>query len=76
MSGTNTSNKVAKTEFDSGWTVEALVDDDGHLNIWVKHADGTTIHDTDADLGDGVDGEDLGFRFTTSGIEDAYRNES
>lgn len=55
-----------------GWNVHILVDADGHLNIFVlnKHCD--TVHQVDADMGDG-EREALGMRFTTNKIEADYQ---
>lgn len=52
------------------WVVQLHQDEDGHLSVWIKHRDGTTIHDAQAG---GEYGEEADFQFTTEGIEDAYR---
>lgn len=53
----------------NGWLVDLLVDDDGHLNIFVKNEDGTTITEVETGQGDGENGEPLAFRVTTGRIE-------
>lgn len=48
------------------WDIQLHQDEDGHLSVWIKHSDGTTIHDAEAG---GEYGEEADFRFTTEGIE-------
>lgn len=52
------------------WDVQLHQDEDGHLSVWIKHKDGTIIHDAEAG---GEYGEEAEFRFTTEGISNAYR---
>ena len=55
----------------NNWTIESVVDTDGHLTIWIKHKDRTDIHALD------YDGSCEGWseRFTTVGIEQTYKAE-
>ncbi len=51
-----------------GWAVSMVVDDDKHLSIYVRNADGIPVEiDEDLDSGD-----EVGFRFTTEKIEGDY----
>lgn len=59
--------------FGHEWKVVISVDDDGMLGLFIKNIDESDIIDTDADLGNGKDGEELGIRFTTEDIEKEYR---
>jgi len=58
-----------------GWEVNVLVDEDGHLNIDVRHDDRTDVIDTGESPGAGEDEGALGFRLTTEGIEGAHSDE-
>lgn len=49
-----------------GWTVEAMVDRDGHLNLWLYHKDGSAIMECS---GDTCEDEQ---RYTTEDIEAAH----
>jgi hypothetical protein len=49
------------------WTVNAVVDSDGHLTLWLTHTDKTAIMMIEEDFGE-RDGE-CQLRFTTSNIE-------
>ena len=51
-----------------GWEVKALVDDDGHLNVFVSNAE-APVQGLDADLSDT---DTWGERFTTTYIENKY----
>jgi len=53
-----------------GWKVYAGVDEDGHLDIRVRHRDGTQVHDLAADIA--TDRGEWAERFTTSAIEAAH----
>ena len=53
-----------------GWVVKALVDDDGHLTVWVSHNDGTDVREIENGDPDGYQ-----IRLTTKGIEDAFQSE-
>lgn len=55
----------------NGWLVDLLVDDDGHLNVFVKNKDGTTVNEVETGQGDGKNGEPLAFRATTERIENS-----
>ncbi len=57
-------------ELAGGWRIEAIVDEDNHLAIWLSNSDGTQVHDVGADIGD--ENEWAG-RFSTKGIEEKYR---
>jgi len=62
--------EVENTELSVGnWSVQLHQDEDGHLSVWVKHRDGTTIYDIEGAEYE----EEAEFEFTTQGIEDAYR---
>ncbi len=54
-----------------GWHIQALVDDDGHLTLVVKHEDGTKPFPLEADI---ENGEEWAERFSTPAIETAYEN--
>lgn len=56
----------------NGWHLSAIVDDDGHLNVYVTHDSGETIREIETGQGDGEFGEQLAFRMTTDGIELDY----
>ena len=51
-----------------GWTVNVLIDDDNHLNIYIENEDGTNINQIETGQGDGDDGDQLATRFTTDKI--------
>lgn len=57
-------------ELEKGWSVGLVVDDDGHLNVYVDHDDGSEIVEIDTGQGDG-DGEQYATRFTTEATERA-----
>ena len=57
-------------DFDGGWRVEVVVDEDNHLSIWLSNSDGTHVRECCADIAD--DYEDWAERFTTDGIEEKY----
>lgn len=54
-----------------GWHIEANVDDDGHLNLFVINEDGSDIIELENLSGDGHQ-EPYSLRFTTESIEDEY----
>lgn len=56
-------------EVNSSWTVKNIVDNDGHLNIYVSHADGSEVMDVGEDIGSEPE---WGCRLTTQKIEDDY----
>ena len=56
----------------NGWEVHVVGDDDGHLNIDVRHEDGTEVLDTGESPGAGQDFHAIGFRLTTMGIEQEH----
>ena len=58
----------------NGWNVGVLVDDDGHLNIYITCQDGSDIKAIDTGQGDGH-GEQLAYRLTTDRIEAIYIKE-
>ncbi len=62
-------NRTERIEID-GWNVAALVDDDGHLEVFVDNKDGSQVFALDADIGN--DGSVFGERFTTQCIEDKH----
>ena len=66
-------NTVRKLNLIKGWQVELLVDEDGHLEVYVKNSDGTDVHSTDADISED---DCWGERFTTQKIEDDYNNKA
>jgi len=51
------------------WHVQVVVDNDGHLNIYIENEDGTEIKEVETTQGDG---ESLALRFTTRGLEERY----
>lgn len=59
-----------------GWEVEAVVDDDGHLNIYIEHTgakdSGESIEQIETTQGSGKDGEQYALRFTTDWVERKY----
>ena len=56
------------------WVVHLISDDDGHLNIYAAHTDGSQAEEVDC--GDiGAYGE-IGFRVTTHNIEETYKKEN
>jgi len=56
-----------------GWCVRVLVDDDGHLNVYLSNGDGTQVHDVGEDLScDDEGNHEWGARFTTDGIEENH----
>jgi len=58
-----------------GWEVHIVVDDDDHLNIDARHDDGTEVYDTGQCPGAGEDEGAIGYRLTTVGIEQKYKQE-
>ena len=57
---------------DAGWQVEVLVDEDGHLNLYVTNRDCVNVDEVDTGQGDGR-GEQYALRCTTSAIEKRHR---
>lgn len=55
------------------WTVHSIVDDDGHLSVYITHSDSTPIYTVDEDIS--VSDIEWAARFTTEGIEDIYRED-
>jgi len=51
-----------------GWSVELLVDDDGHLNVYIENDNDSTVNEVWTGQGDGQD-EQMALRFTTPTIE-------
>ena len=58
-----------------GWEAHIVVDDDNHLNIDVRNDDGTQVQDTGQCPGAGEDEGAIGYRLTTEGIEQKYKQE-
>ena len=54
----------------SGWHVGLHTDDDGHLNIYLTHEDGSQVNSLDMDIAS--DETEWGERFTTERIEEIY----
>lgn len=50
------------------WSLNTVVDRDGHLNLYVSHADGTEVIDIGEDLGSD---SEWGCRLTTQKVENA-----
>jgi hypothetical protein len=74
MSGKQEKPRQTETvQLAKGWSLQGLVDDDGHLNVYVTNSDGTDIIDVETGQGDGTDGDQLALRFTTQKIEDDDR---
>lgn len=53
------------------WQIQASVDDDGHLNLFVSHEDGSEILELNHDFG--LDDDEWGERFSTKTIEVPYK---
>lgn len=52
--------------------MECIVDDDGHLNVYIERDDLTeSVVEIESGQGDGI-GEQLALRFTTREIEQEY----
>ena len=67
--------KSTKFEMCDGWYVQIVVDDDGHLNMYLSNSDGTPVHDVGEDLScEYLNNPEWGARFTTDGIEKEYRD--
>jgi hypothetical protein len=63
-------------ELSNGWNVCAIVDDDGHLNVYIANSEGTSdIIEIETGQGDGENGEQYALRFTTEDIESAARED-
>ncbi len=56
-----------------GWEVLFLVDDDKHLNIYIKNSNSNEIYDIETGQGDGIN-EQMAVRFTTQKIEHDHNN--
>lgn len=55
--------------YSNGWDVEVIVDDDGHLNIYIERKeDKSKIYEIETGQGDG-NGEQLAIRITTDQLE-------
>lgn len=50
------------------------VDDDGHLNVFIKHEDGSEVVSCDCDIQ--IDDEEWANRFATKNIEQNYIDNS
>ena len=55
-----------------GWKVDLVVDDDGHLGVFIGHKDGTEVIPCDADTTNSCNDSEWGERFTTVKIEKDY----
>ena len=58
-----------------GWVVKLVTDCDGHLAVFLRHEDGSEIHECDADICSYNDDDEVvewGQRFTTEKIEKDY----
>jgi hypothetical protein len=55
------------------WDVTLIVDEDGHLNVYVLNNNSEEVTEIETGQGDGVDGEQLALRFTTPKIEADHR---
>ena len=64
------------TESDDKWSVSHYVDEDGHLNVFVKHEDNTEIDLVDEEVSSDDTGNEYGVRFTTQKIESDYKSEA
>lgn len=62
------------TMYIKGWVVTAKVDDDGHLNVFIKHEDGSEVVSCDCDIQ--IDDEEWANRFATKNIEQNYIDNS
>jgi len=51
------------------WSIEGVIDDDGHLTVFITHEDNTEISACNADIGKENEWAE---RFTTMKIEDDY----
>jgi hypothetical protein len=59
-------NRTNKIKMDAGWEVQAIVDEDGHINVFVKNIDGSDVFEVETGQGDGENGDALAFRLTTA----------
>jgi hypothetical protein len=53
-----------------GWIVSAIVDEDNHLNLYIRNEDGTEIFDNSED---NAGENEISFRLTSQQIEDDYK---
>ena len=53
------------------WNVKAMVDSDGHLNLYITNTESRLVNEIETGQGDG-DGEPFALRFTTPLIENNY----
>ena len=53
------------------WNVKAVVDSDGHLNLYITNTESRLVNEIETGQGDG-DGEPFALRFTTPLIETDY----
>jgi len=58
-------------KLDFGWNIHTIVDEDGHLNVYITNDDNSDILEIDTGQGNGK-GEQLALRFTTLQIEEDY----
>lgn len=57
----------------NGWNVNAIVDDDGHLNVYITNDYDSNIIEIETGQGDGQN-EQMAVRFTTPKIEQRYNS--
>lgn len=62
---------LTNAELTNGWIINADVDDDNHLNIYITNELSDRIYEIDTGQGNGIY-EQLALRFTTKKIEDDY----
>jgi len=67
-------NEQKTVTLGNGWMVTSLVDDDGHLNVYILNMFCDEIEKINTGQGDGH-GEQLAMRFTTDVIEEAAADE-
>jgi hypothetical protein len=61
-----------RIQLKDGWEVSLLVDDDGHLNIFVESQHGD-MEEIETGQGNGLDGEQLAFRVASIALEKSFR---
>ena len=63
--------KEQKIILEDGWEVYALVDDDGHLSLFINNADNSKVYRMRQDIVS--NNQEWGDRFTTVDLEKYYR---
>jgi hypothetical protein len=63
------SNQSSTKTLNGQWEITSLLDEDGHLNLYISHADGSEVVDVGEDIGKS---DEFGIRLTTEDIEAAH----